>query len=165
VMRIAPESPGNTDAIGQDSSMFPASPPLSFAPRPPFTDMGWEVVPEGLGMALQRMANDLPGVPLWVCENGAAVPEIDDADGIHDPRRVDYLERHIDELAHSRESGIDIRGYFGWSLLDNLEWASGWTKRFGLVRVDPVTGVRTPKDSAYWYRDHIAEQRARRAAQ
>jgi beta-glucosidase len=164
-MRIAPESSADTDAIGQDASMFPASPPLSFAPRPPFTDMGWEVEPEGLGMALRRMSQEFPGVPLWVCENGAAVPEIDDADAVHDPRRIDYLDRHIDEIIRSREAGIDIRGYFGWSLLDNLEWASGWTKRFGLVRVDPVTGVRTPKDSAHWYRDLIAKHHNRHAAQ
>ena len=165
VMRIAPESSADSDAIGQDASMFPASPPLSFAPRPPFTDMGWEVAPEGLGIALRRVAKDLPGIPIWVCENGAAVSETDDVDGIHDPLRIEYLEQHIDELGRCRDAGVDVRGYFGWSLLDNLEWASGWTKRFGLVRVDPVTSTRTPKDSAYWYRDLITIHRARRAAQ
>ena len=165
VMRVAAPSATATDAVGQDSSMFPACPPMTFAPRPPLTDMGWEVVPEGLGMALRRAATDLPGVPLWVCENGAAVPEQIDASGVHDPLRIDYLDRHIAQVLRTRDEGVDVRGYFGWSLLDNLEWASGWTKRFGLVRVDPVTGVRTPKDSAYWYRDHIAGQRARRAAQ
>ena len=165
VMRIAPESSADSDAIGQDASMFPASPPLSFAPRPPFTDMGWEVAPEGLGIALRRVAKDLPGIPIWVCENGAAVSETDEVDGIHDPLRIEYLEQHIDELGRCRDAGVDVRGYFGWSLLDNLEWASGWTKRFGLVRVDPVTSTRTPKDSAYWYRDLITIHRARRAAQ
>jgi beta-glucosidase len=158
VMRVAAPSATATDAVGQDSSMFPACPPMTFAPRPPLTDMGWEVVPEGLGMALRRAATDLPGVPLWVCENGAAVPEQIDASGVHDPLRIDYLDRHIAQVLRTRDEGVDVRGYFAWSLLDNLEWASGWTKRFGVVRVDPTTGLRTAKDSAYWYRDRIARR-------
>lgn len=160
VMRVAAPMPDAPDAIGQDASMFPACPAVSFAPRPPLTDMGWEVVPEGLGLALERIARDLPGVPIWVCENGAAVAEEDEGQAIHDPLRIDYLDRHVEQLARSWGRGIDVRGYFAWSLLDNLEWASGWTKRFGLVRVDPVTGRRTPKDSAGWYRGLLQDQHA-----
>lgn len=158
VMRVAPPGSADVEAIGQDVSMFPASPPASFAPRPPLTDMGWEVVPEGLGMALRMAADALPGVPLWVCENGAAVPEEAVGGRIDDPWRIEYLEGHIGEVLRTRAAGLDVRGYYAWSLLDNLEWASGWTKRFGIVGVDPQTSTRTPKESAHWYRELLARR-------
>jgi beta-glucosidase len=147
VNRIAAVGISEIIAIGQDTSMFPACPPVSFAPRGELTDMQWEVVPEGLLMALQQIKESLPEVPVWICENGIALP-----DGLEDPRRSDYLKSHIAAAIASRSHGIDIRGYFAWSLVDNLEWASGWTKKFGIIRVDPKTGERTPKDSARWYK-------------
>lgn len=151
INRIA--APGTSDiaAIGQDTRMFPACPPVSFAPRGELTDMGWEVYPEGLTIALQQIADSLPGVPLWVCENGRA-----SADSLVDPERIDYLRAHIGQAIDARGQGLDVRGYFAWSLMDNLEWASGWTKKFGIFRVDPATGERTPKDSAHWYRSLLA---------
>ncbi|MDI1288753.1 MAG: GH1 family beta-glucosidase [bacterium] len=160
VMRVAPPNTADVDAIGQETRMFPACPPLSFAPRAPLTHMGWEILPEGIDLALRQATNALPGVPLWICENGAAVDEATDVSGIHDPIRTEYIKDHIRVLLRSRENGFDIRGYFAWSLLDNLEWASGWTKKFGIVRVDPATGERTPKDSAHWYREQLAQPRA-----
>jgi beta-glucosidase len=159
VMRVAPPEvgAGGGESIGQDASMFPGTPPMSFAPRPPLTDMGWEVIPDGLVMACEEIAALVPGVPIWVTENGAAVPEVTRPDGtIDDAWRREYIDAHIDVLLAARENGLDVRGYYAWSLMDNLEWASGWTKRFGLVRVDPGTGTRTPKDSAHWYRDVLA---------
>jgi beta-glucosidase len=157
VMRVAePGAGGDLHPIGQDASMFPGTPPMSFAPRPPLTDMGWEVLPEGIVMACEQIADALPGVPLWITENGAAVPEVTREDGsIDDEWRSVYIGQHIDAILDARDRGMDIRGYYAWSLLDNLEWASGWTKKFGLIRVDPDTGERTPKDSAHWYRDVI----------
>lgn len=151
INRIA--APGASDivAIGQDTSMFPACPPASFAPRGELTDMGWEVIPEGLVMALQQISQALPGVPLWICENGRA-----SADSLEDPERIAYLRSHIEQAIAARELGLDVRGYFAWSLMDNLEWASGWTKKFGIFRVDPITGERTPKASARWYRELLA---------
>jgi beta-glucosidase len=156
VMRVGAPVGDDTDAIGQDTAAIPACPPLRFVPRPPFTDMGWEVLPEGMSMALQLAADALPGVPLWICENGAAVAEEADSTGVHDPARTAYIDAHLRVLLGARANGVDVRGYYAWSLLDNLEWASGWTKRFGIVHVDPQTGTRTPKDSAHWYRSILA---------
>jgi beta-glucosidase len=159
VMRVAEPSSDDADAIGQDTAAIPACPPMRFAPRPPFTDMGWEILPEGIELALRKATDHLPGVPLWICENGAAVPEETDADGtVHDPVRTQYIDDHLRALLRAQERGFDVRGYYAWSLLDNLEWASGWTKKFGMVRVDPATGTRTPKDSARWYRDLLASR-------
>lgn len=152
-IRVASPDGSTADAIGQDTLAFPACPPLRFAPRPPFTDMGWEILPEAMELALREITDHLPGVPIWICENGAAVAETVDESGVHDPIRSQYIHDHLAALLRSIDRGFDVRGYYAWSLLDNLEWASGWTKRFGLVRVDPLTGERTPKDSARWYRD------------
>lgn len=151
VNRIAAPGVSDVVAIGQDTSMFPACPPVSFAPRGELTDMGWEIVPEGLTMALHQIAESLPGLPIWICENGMAAP-----DSLQDPERISYLKAHIAQTITAISEGIDIRGYFAWSLMDNLEWASGWTKKFGMIRVDPATGERTPKASAHWYRDLLA---------
>ena len=159
VTRIAPAGTPGEAAIGADLSAFPATPEVAFAPRPPFTDMGWEVYPPGLRMALEQISDALPGVPIWVTENGAAVPEVEDETGIHDAWRSEYLHDHIETLIRARADGLDIRGHYTWSLFDNLEWASGWTMRFGIIRVDPATGRRTPKDSAHWLRRVIAERR------
>jgi beta-glucosidase len=119
----------------------------------PLTDFGWPVVPEGLGQLLTRLHTDY-GLPLYVTESGCAYPESPD-----DQRRIDYLASHIDALKGVREKGVDVRGYFVWSLLDNFEWSEGFSKRFGLVHVDFDTLVRTPKASYGWLRDRIAEAR------
>ncbi len=152
VNRVVAADKAGSQAIGQDASMFPGAPEHAFDPQPPFTDMGWEIYPAGIRMALEQVSNALPGLPIYVCENGAAVEEATSADGIHDPIRTRYLHDHIRAVLHARADGIDVRGYSAWSLLDNLEWASGWTKKFGMIRVNPETGERTVKDSAEWYR-------------
>lgn len=156
VMRVGPPSAADPHAVGQDTGAFPDSPPLGFAPRPPVTAMGWEVVPQGLPMALHQAAEALPGVPLWICENGAAYDDVREGDAVHDADRVAYYRAHLEALLDARAAGLDVRGYYAWSLMDNLEWAEGWTKRFGLVRVEPGTLERVPKDSAHWYRALLA---------
>ncbi len=158
VYRVAPAGADDAEAVGQETAAIPACPPMRFAPRDPVTDMGWEILPSGLETALRMATDALPGVPLWVCENGAAVGETTDATGVHDPIRTEYIRDHLEVLMRMREKGFDVRGYYVWSLLDNLEWASGWTKKFGIIRVDPATGTRTVKDSAVWYRDLIASR-------
>ena len=111
------------------------------------TDMGWEVHPESLRRLLVRLGEAYDG-PLYVTENGAAYPA--GADVAADPERVAYLHRHLQACLDARTDGVDLRGYFAWSLLDNFEWAYGYDKRFGLVHVDYATQVRTPKASARW---------------
>jgi beta-glucosidase len=83
--------------------------------------------------------------------------------GVHDPLRVDYLRSHLGAVAEAIRLGVDVRGYMAWSLLDNLEWAHGFSKRFGITHVDFATGTRTPKDSARWYAEFIASHRAAHA--
>jgi beta-glucosidase len=116
------------------------------------TEMGWEIDPDGLYDILTRMGRDYPGVPLYVTENGAAFADVKGPDGqVHDPDRVAYLDQHFRAAHRAIGDGVDLRGYFVWSLLDNFEWSFGFSKRFGLIHVDYETLERTPKDSARWY--------------
>ncbi|MBL7254604.1 GH1 family beta-glucosidase [Paractinoplanes lichenicola] len=126
------------------------------APDGPVTDMNWRIEPSALTGLLKRINDDYPGVPLMITENGAAYPEVPSADGeVHDARRVDYLDGHLRACHDALAAGVDLRGYFVWSLMDNFEWAEGYRKRFGVVHVDYATQQRTPKDSAKWYREVI----------
>jgi beta-glucosidase len=129
------------------------------------TDMGWDVFPEGLSELLRRLHADYRLPPIYIMENGAAYQD-EVVDGrVHDADRVRYLASHIAATADAIEAGVDVRGYFVWSLLDNFEWAHGYTKRFGIVHVDYATQKRTPKDSALWYRDlMLASERLRAQA-
>jgi beta-glucosidase len=100
--------------------------------------------------------------PIYITENGCAYDDVVGADGaVHDPDRVAYLDAHLRAVAQAVDFGVDVAGYYAWSLLDNFEWAEGYTKRFGLVHVDYETQKRTPKDSFGWYRDVIAAHAAR----
>ena len=106
------------------------------------TDIGWEIYPKGLTDLLVRVSTEYTKVPLYVTENGMAEVEGDD-----DPRRVRYYDEHLKAVLAARAAGADVRGYFAWSLLDNYEWAEGFSKRFGIVNVDYDTQKRTPKSS------------------
>jgi len=121
------------------------------------TEMNWGVEPEGLTWMLERIGRENPGLPLVICENGAAYADVVSPDGsVDDPDRTDYVRRHIDAMKTAIDRGVDVRGYFLWSLLDNFEWARGYDKRFGIVRVDFETMSRTIKSSGAWYRDFLA---------
>ncbi len=125
-----------------------------------YTEMGWEVFPQGLTELLLRIHRDYPLPPVYITENGAAYRD-EVVDGVvDDPQRVRYLDGHLRALHAAIAQGVDVRGYFAWSLLDNFEWAHGYGKRFGLVHVDYATQARIPKTSATWYADAIARQRA-----
>ena len=120
--------------------------------------MGWRVDPTGLGNVLDRVSLKAPELGLYITENGAAYPDRSLGGEISDRERVHYFRRHIASALEARERGINLRGYFAWTLLDNFEWAEGYSKRFGLVHVDFVTQKRTPKSSFAWYRELIAER-------
>ncbi len=146
----------------------PTDPGLPFAEAEiegvPRTAFGWPVVPDGLRELLvglrDRYGAALP--PITITENGCSVTDEVAPDGtVHDQPRIDYLAGHLDALAAAVAEGVDVRGYFTWSLLDNYEWAEGFSQRFGLVHVDFETQRRTPKASYTWYRDLIAAHRAR----
>ncbi len=127
-------------------------------PQPgPYTDMGWQILPEAFTDLLMRVHRDYPEVPMMVTENGCAYPDEVDEDGrVPDSRRIDYLHSHLAAVHAAIEAGADIRGYYLWSFMDNFEWGLGFSKRFGIVHIDYETLVRTPKDSARWYADVVA---------
>jgi beta-glucosidase len=120
------------------------------------TDMGWSIDPRGLTELLLRVAREAPGLQIMVTENGAAFPDVVNAEGrVVDPERIDYLRTHLAAVHEAIEAGAPVAGYYVWSLLDNFEWAWGYSKRFGIVHVDYETQVRTLKDSALFYADVI----------
>jgi beta-glucosidase len=123
------------------------------------TDMGWPITPEGLSGMLIRWNKEfgarLPQI--FITENGCAYPDGPDSDGrVNDLRRISYLDKHLRALLDAINQGVNIGGYFQWSLLDNFEWSLGYQKRFGIVHVDYDTQKRTPKESAHWYSRVVA---------
>jgi beta-glucosidase len=136
--------------------------PLGFdwvEPKGEVTGFGWAVEPDALRQMLvglrERYGGALP--PIHITENGASYPDLPDAEGrVDDPDRIRYLDGHLRAVRAAMDEGVDVRGYFCWSLLDNFEWAVGYSQRFGLVYVDFETLARTPKASYAWYRDAIA---------
>jgi beta-glucosidase len=127
-------------------------------PELPVTDMGWEIYPDGLKDLLIRLDRDYRLPPIFITENGAAFADRPVDGQVDDPDRVNYLRQHIDSVGEAMRRGVNIRGYFVWSFLDNFEWAFGYTKRFGIVYVDYATQRRIPKASARWFRDFLARQ-------
>jgi beta-glucosidase len=121
------------------------------APGAAITDMGWEVAPAGLTGLLLRLARDYRLPPLLITENGAAYRDRLENGHVEDEARRQYLESHVRAAADAIERGVDLRGYFVWSLLDNFEWASGYEKRFGLYYVEYATQQRIAKSSAGWF--------------
>ncbi len=132
---------------------------LEFPPMPgPHTTMGWNIDPESFAELLIKVGHRFPDTPLMITENGAAFPDEVAADGeIHDADRVDYLTRHLEAALLAIDAGVDLRGYFVWSLMDNFEWSYGYERRFGIIRVDYDTLERTFKDSAHFYAQVIKD--------
>ncbi|WP_298208577.1 family 1 glycosylhydrolase [Ferrimicrobium sp.] len=129
--------------------------------RPGFTStqMGWEVEPATLTELLCNLRDQYRPIPIYITENGMSNADYVRQDGsVLDPERTAYLEGHLRAVAGAIAAGVDVRGYYVWSLLDNFEWALGYSQRFGIIWVDYATGERTPKASYYWYRDFIAAQ-------
>lgn len=120
------------------------------------TDMGWEIYPEGLSELLLKLKGEYPLPPIYITENGMARADQVEGGRVHDPERIAFVQGHLAALRDAIRAGVDVRGYFLWSLLDNFEWNSGYAKRFGIVHVDYATQQRTIKDSGYWYRDFLS---------
>lgn len=120
------------------------------------TAMGWEVAPRALYEQLMALARDADAPVVTVTENGAAFHDRPAPDGsVDDAERVSFLGRHLEQVAQAIRDGARVDGYFVWSLLDNFEWAEGFEKRFGIVRVEPGTLARTPKRSFHWFREVV----------
>jgi beta-glucosidase len=145
---------GHQDVGG---SPWPGSENVEFVQQPgPYTDMGWNIAPDGLEDLLVSLSEQFPEQPLMVTENGAAFPDEVVEGRVHDVARTDYLVRHFAAAHRAMQRGVDLRGYQVWSLFDNFEWGYGYSKRFGIIRVDYETQERILKDSARWYSELIA---------
>jgi beta-glucosidase len=159
-LRIAADGSG-TGGPGQEPAAFPGVGAFSPAPQGELTTMGWEVEPLALRDLLDRLHAWDPRMPLHITENGVALPDdVRREDGsIDDHGRIAYLRRHLGIVDQARARGADVRTYTVWSLLDNFEWAMGYTQTFGLVEVDPDTQERRPKASYAWLAEEIARRR------
>ncbi len=164
----APAAPlqGEAPVARPGQSPYPAADGVHSHPRGlPITDMNWEIQPEGLHRLLVRLSRDYTapaGVPMYVTENGAAFDDVPVGEPgsreVHDARRVAFLRDHLQAVQDAIADGVDVRGYFSWSLMDNFEWAWGYAKRFGLIYVDYPTQERIIKDSGVEYADIIASR-------
>jgi beta-glucosidase len=122
------------------------------------TQMGWEIHPDGMIDVLEMAHEALPELPLYITENGSAYEDVVGLDGsVDDPERLAYLEAHVAACQEAVTRGLPLGGYFVWTLMDNFEWAWGFSRRFGLVHVDYDTQKRTPKASARWFAEFLSE--------
>ncbi|WP_226527932.1 GH1 family beta-glucosidase [Metabacillus niabensis] len=119
------------------------------------TDFDWNIYPEGFYKVLTKLNEQYGSVPIYITENGACYNDGVENGRVKDQRRIDYLKQHLTSLKRAMDSGVNIKGYLTWSLLDNFEWAEGYDKRFGIIHVDFNTLERTKKDSYYWYKQTI----------
>jgi beta-glucosidase len=125
-----------------------------------YTSMGWEVYPRSIHEALMQAKRLVGDLPIYITENGAAFADVPEGGAVHDRKRIDYLSAYFEEIHRAISEGVNLKGYFLWTLMDNFEWASGYEKRFGIVYTDFSTQRRIIKDSGYWYRDLIRARRA-----
>ena len=124
----------------------------------PLTDMGWEIYPQGFSDLLISLNNKYTLPPIYITENGAAMQDLMSNNKVNDIERISYYQSHLNAVDEAINSGVDIRGYFAWSLMDNFEWAEGYLKRFGIVYVDYDSQQRTIKASGYAYRDLLNQR-------
>ena len=121
------------------------------------TEMGWEVYPEGIYNIIKQFASYSNCPPIIITENGAAFSDTVEGNAVHDHQRVAFYKAYLEQVRKAINEGIDIRGYFCWSMMDNFEWAEGYDPRFGLVHVDYNTQRRTIKDSGKWFQTFLAD--------
>jgi beta-galactosidase len=152
---------GPADGVFADPSLASASPgserTQTVETGAPKTEMGWEIHPDGLVDVVAMVHARAPRLSIFITENGAAYPDFPDSDGnINDEDRRRFFQVHIDACADALAQGLPLKGYFAWSLMDNFEWAFGFSRRFGLVYVDYATQQRTVKASGLWFRDFLS---------
>ncbi len=147
-----------TRSVTEAHESYPVNARSVRQPLSTYTETGWEVFPQGLTDLLLWAKQRYGNIPTYITENGAVFfdPPVAEGGRVRDPLRIDYLRKHLSAVHDAIAAGCDIRGYMLWSLLDNLEWAHGYSKRFGMVHVNYATQERTPKDSARWYSRVIA---------
>jgi beta-glucosidase len=147
--------------LRDDPTGGPARAQIISPPNRPRTALGWEIYPQGLRETLEWVRDRYGDVPLYITENGAAFDDIPLPDGsVKDIGRVQYLKEHLQAVGQALRAGVNLRGYFVWSLFDNFEWQAGYSKRFGIVRVDYPTQRRIPKASARFYSDVVRSRGA-----
>jgi len=147
---------GQKTCTGKDGQPELVPPPVGHAA----TAFGFPVSPEALYWG-PRFFWERYRLPIIITENGMSNVDWVSLDGkVHDPQRIDFLHRYLLKLEKACKHGVEVRGYFQWSILDNFEWTQGYKERFGLVYVDYPTQKRTLKDSAYWYKEVIASKGA-----
>jgi len=127
------------------------------SPMAGYTEMGWGIYPDGLLQTLKEMGKRTGDLKLFVTENGCAAVDQPDAKGfVVDRERINYIRSYLIAIHQAIQAGVNLQGYFYWSLMDNFEWAEGYSKTFGLARIDDKTQARLPKHSYFWYHDVIA---------
>jgi beta-glucosidase len=153
--------PRESDGPMSDGGLFPFPHRINGTPPEPHTDMGWAITPVGLEDLLVRISKDWPEIAeIVISENGAAYDDEPNAAGdVEDVRRIDYLVSHIEAAFRAIDRGAPLTGYYAWSLMDNFEWAEGYSKRFGIIHVDFTTLKRTIKNSGKTYAAIIAANR------
>ena len=152
-----------TRNVTEERLSYPLNAGAVKQPLGTYTETHWEVYPQGLSDTLKWVKQRYGNIPMYITENGAAFfdPPVAEGGRIRDPLRIDYLQKHLSAVHDAIASGCDVRGYMVWSLLDNMEWSLGYSKRFGVVHVNYATQERTPKDSARWYSEVIASHGGR----
>ena len=147
-----------TRSVVHNSFIVPALHALEDSPKKrkvPYTDMGWEVYPEGIYYLLKKFAAYKGIKKLIVTENGAAFPDVLENEKVHDSKRVEFFKGYLEQVLRAKKEGVPVVGYFAWSLLDNFEWSFGYRPRFGLVYVDFVSQKRYIKDSGLWFKEFL----------
>ena len=147
-----------TRAIVAHDASVPVTQARGVQKKTPITEMGWEIYPRGLYEVLMRLRTEYGNPPLYVTENGAAFEDnVTEGGKVQDDDRISYLRDHIASAYRALQDGVNLKGYFTWTLMDNFEWAEGYSKLFGLVHTDRHTMKRTPKKSFQWYKNVIAD--------
>jgi beta-glucosidase len=127
------------------------------------TGMGWDIAPNEFKDLIRRLRNEYTDLPIIITENGAAYDDVLENGEVHDDKRIDYVQKHLTAVSDLNDEGMNIAGYYLWSLMDNFEWSFGYEKRFGILYIDFDTQERVWKDSAKWYAGVIADHKAKHA--